>query len=219
MRTFYFIVALVLVTSASTVFSQSVPPPTFPLDFEHTSTLRSPPSSFLKLGSLVLRLDETTLGDVSRRIGVGRIAQEGDAGESEYWLCYRTGHASKQETLWLLSSGEFGGDAHVIYGVAAVRTSNNSTTDACPELPKAFQPVTLDAGVWLGATPDQIRRKFGKPSLERDSWVHYWSKRKLLGDPRAKDFGADAFYDYGSLSLHIRSGHVIELLATKSADE
>jgi len=68
--------------------------------------------------------------------------------------------------------------------------------------------------IWLRSPATEIRKQFGKPSLQRGAWLHYESERELLNDPRAKDWGADKLYEYGELSVRIRAGKVIELWAT-----
>jgi len=220
MKPYHLLVALTVgVVGLSMSPSRFSPPPRFPLDVAPTPTLKSAPSSSLTLGSLVVVLAETTLDEAVRNVGVGSIAHQGDAGESTYWVCYSVAESRQKEGLWLLSSGEMGGPNHVIDAVVSALDPNTST-DTCPELPKKFQPVTLNSGIWLGTTSARIRSKFGKPSLERDSWIHYHSRRGLPGDPRAKDFGTHMLYEYAGLSLRIDNGKAVELWATKSvADE
>ena len=191
--------------------SQQIPPPRFPLSEAPPATLNSAPASSVALGDLVIVFDETTLAEAQKQIKLGRIDNRGDASESSFWLCYSISGSGSQEQIWLLSHG--GGD-DVIDGVAARISSTPVTANSCPELPAAFQPVRLNNKIWLRSPATEIRKQFGKPSLQRGAWLHYESERELLNDPRAKGWGADTLYEYGELSVRIRAGKVIELWAT-----
>ncbi len=200
--------------------SQQNPPPRFPLgDEAPPPTLNSAPASSVVLGDLVIVFDKTTLPEAQKQVKLGRIDNRGDASESSFWLCYSISGSGRQEQIWLLSDGEMGGDEHVIDGVAARISSTRVTTNSCPELPAAFQPVRLNNKIWLRSPAAEIRKQFGKPSLQRGAWFHYESRRELLNDPRAKDWGADTLYEYGELSVRIRAGKVIELWATLSVGD
>ncbi len=197
--------------------SQQTPPPRFPLSVAPPPTLNSAPALSVALGDLVIVFDKTTLPEAQKQIKLGRIDNSGDASESSFWLCYSISGSGSQERIWLLSHG--GGDDHVIDGVAARISSTRVTTNFCPELPAAFQPVRLNNKIWLRSPATEIRKQFGKPSLQRGMWLHYESERELLNDPRAKDWSADKLYEIGELSVRIRAGKVIELWATKSVSD
>ena len=202
--------------SVSTIGAQALAPPRFPLDVVPKPTLKSAPSSTITLGPLKVTFDKTTLDEIRTEIGVGRIEHQDDAVESSYWLCYSVVGSGPKEKVWFLSHGEMGGPDHVIHGIAARALSDSSSVDTCSDLPQKFRTLSLDSGIWLGTTSTAIRKKLGEPSLSRDSWLHYESLRELRGDPRAKEWGADTFYEYGGFSVRIRGGIAVELWATLS---
>lgn len=215
---FSFALLFALYGAASSVSAaEQFEPPRFPLDVAPSSTLSSAPASSVALGAVVVQFDETTLSQALGQIGVGNISHRGDAAESVYWLCYSV--LERSERLWLLSSGEMGGEEHVIYGIAARASSVRVSTANCPELPRALRPLKLDSAIWLGAPVSDIRKRFGKPSLQQNSWLHYESRRELADDPRAKQWGADTFYEVGGLSVRVGAGKVVELWATKSGSD
>ena len=86
---------------------------------------------------------------------------------------------------------------------------------ACPELPDKFKPVKLDRKIWIQSKESDVRKIFGKPSLNKDGWLYYRYKQTIAHDPRAKNWHADDWTVYGGLSLRIHSGKVIEIWATK----
>jgi len=150
-----------------------------------------------------------------KQIKAGRIQHKEDAGESSYWLCYSIPTNAGWEQFWLLSHGETGGDDHVIHGVAAKISPYTPPSASCPALPDELRPVKLSNGLWLGSQLEEIRQKLGEPSLQKKLWFHYASKRELVGDPRAKDYGTDKIYERGSVSVCAIKGRVVEIWATK----
>ncbi len=214
-----FIASFLLAASTQAYSADLAPPPNFPLEVAPKATLNSTPASSISLGSVIVDFDKTTLGEAKKLIKAGKIQRQGDAGESVYWLCYSIRDEDEWEQLWLLSHGEMGGSEHIIYGVAAKILPMKPSADACPELPAGLRPVKLNNGLWLGMKTDEIRKKLGKPSLHQKQWIHYWSERELVGDPRAKDFGTDKIYELGSISVRAARGKVVEIWATKQTSD
>jgi hypothetical protein len=208
-----------LFVSPSAYSGDLPPPPRFPLEVAPPPTMKFTAASSISLGSFVVVFDKTTLGEAIEQIKTGEIQHQGDAAESVYWLCYSIQTPAGWEQLWLLSHGEMGGKEHVIYGVAAKLSSLKLPTASCPELPKNLRPVKLDNGFWLRSKKKNIEQKLGKPSLQRNQWLHYQSQRELLGDPRAKDFGTDKIYEGGSFSIRVVKGEVVEMWATKQTTD
>ncbi len=207
-------VSILLIACSAAYSADITPPPRFPLEAAPVPTMKSAPASSLLLGDVKVIFDKTTLGEAMGQIKAGRIQHQGDAGESAYWLCYSNHTPTGWEQIWLLSHGEMGGDEHVIYGVAAKVTSSRPPA-SCPVLPNNLRPVELNNGIWLGTQKEEMRKKLGKPSLEQKDWLHYESRRELVGDPRAKDFRTDKIYERGSISVRAADGKVVELWATK----
>jgi hypothetical protein len=192
-------------------------PPTSPLRDVAPMTLKTPPVATLRMGSLVVALDRSTLPSVQRTIASGVMSHAGDASESTHWLCYSLGAPGARQRMWLLSSDELGGPEHTIYGVVAKAIDRAVASPTCPELPRQFNPVALDVGLWVASGEREARARLGRPSVADGPWLHFIAKRALVGDPRAVAWGGGPFYESGSMSLRLRQGHVEELWATKSA--
>jgi hypothetical protein len=136
-------------------------------------TLTTPPTSTVLLGSLKLEFERTTLTEIRKAVGVGEIGHRGDAGDSEYWLCYSISSRRRAERIWI-SSGELGGDEHVMDGfyVEPIQGTNKALRQ-CPALPVRFRPVSLENSLWLGANTAQLQARFGEPSARIDGWLLY----------------------------------------------
>jgi hypothetical protein len=211
------IASFFLISAPQAYSAELTPPPRFPLAVAPSPTLKASPVTSISLGSVVVVFDKTTLGEAKKQIKAGKIQNQGDAGESSYWLCFSIRTPEAWEQVWLLSHGEMGGDEHVIYGVAA-KNSSKKPPASCPELTDDLRPVKLNNGLWLGAQTEEITKKLGKPSLQQKQWRHYYSERELVGDPRAKDFGSDKIYERGSISVRAVKGKAAEIWATKQTD-
>ncbi len=213
------IASALLIVSPQVYSADLASPPRFPLEVAPLSTMKSTAASSILLGSIIVVFDKTTLGEAMEKIRAGEIQHQGDAAESVYWLCYSIQTPAGWEHLWLLSHGEMGGYEHVIYGVAAKVSSSKLPAPSCPELPKYLRPVKLNNGFWLGTEKKDIEQKLGKPSLQKNQWLHYESQRELVGDTRAKDSGADKIYERGSFSIRMINGKAVEIWATKQTTD
>jgi hypothetical protein len=112
------------------------------------------------MGPLQVVLERSTLAEIRNAIGIGQVGAQGDASESVRWLCYTLSRAEPKQRLWL-HSGELGG-GNIIDGFSAVELSRKGKAQqGCPELPKAFLPVRLTNGLWLGSTDKAIQRTLG----------------------------------------------------------
>ncbi len=65
-----------------------VPPPWPGNDATAVPTLARMPSSRLRLGPIDIVLEETPLALVKDALAAGSIAEQGDASEHIFWLCY-----------------------------------------------------------------------------------------------------------------------------------
>lgn len=204
---------------ATQAFSADItPPPRFPLEVAPKATMKAAPASSIKMGKVSITFDKTSLGEAIKEIKAGKIQYQGDAGESEYWTCYSRRSGDVWEQIWLLSHGEMGGPEHVVGGVAA-KISSRKPSASCPELSENLRQVQLDNGLWLGATTEEIKKKYGKPSLQQKQWLHYESEKELVGDPRARDMGTDKIYERGGVSVRSVGGKIIEIWATKQTTD
>lgn len=103
----------------------AAPPPSAPS--LHGVTTKSPPVTAVTLGSLEVALEVTTLSEVIDGVGFGLIEHNGDAGESEYWICYRT----DDSLIWIVSDGEMGGEKHAVTRIAALRRTQQTDVAGC----------------------------------------------------------------------------------------
>jgi hypothetical protein len=110
----------------------------------------------IKLNSFDIVLDKTPLAEISKNFG-SNIKHKGDAGESTYWLCYKTKDTTgTTNVLWLVSN-EMGGENHNINGVAIESDPKGKDLSQCKFIPNLKVALGIPA---LGATKEQIRKAF-----------------------------------------------------------
>jgi hypothetical protein len=137
------------------------------------STLKTPPIVEVTLGGLILSFENTTLDDVRRLAGAGEILHRGDAGASEYQLCYKTLLDKKTARIYLLS-GELGGSEHSLGSFyAELDGGDTKGLIDCPSLPEKLKPLLLNHLPFLGGAADQLERLWGEPSAKRGDWLLY----------------------------------------------
>ena len=201
----------ILVLIASCVASVSAfaesPPPRSPFGaITWTATKREKPSAGMTMGQFQVKFEETTLDEVRGTTSVGRIAHQGDAGESIYWLCYTDVGANYVDHIWIIAHGEMGGSERRVTSVSAMRVTGGSASSDCPALPKAMSPVMLGTGIWLGESSIDIDKKLGAPSHKKGSWQSY----DYSGRSHSKCEGDDVM---NWLVLHIEGGRMNQLHA------
>jgi hypothetical protein len=204
---------VISIASASAAMAASCPssaaednyPPEIPKIDGIRSTLSAPPVKELRLGSLKVEFERTTLLDIVRALGIGTIRHRGDASESEYWLCFTAISRGTSQRIWI-SSGEIGGDGHFVESVIVTAISDKDTPSACPQLPAGFRRLSLSNAPWVGAREGDLQKLLGRPSLERDDWRFYSYNGKL---PQG-DFDESAL-----LGVQVKNGTVITLVASK----
>ena len=170
-----------------------LPPPARPDFFRgQVASLKQPVTTFA-MGAFSVQFEETRLSNVRDAIKAGSIGHQGDAGASEYWLCYTAGAGTHAQRVWIVADGSMGGPEHRITSVQAQRTPDEAPTASCPQLPAKFLPLRLDRGAWLGES-----------SAARDGWTTYGYAGK-----RGK-------YDLTSeLSVQTSGGKVVSLSASR----
>jgi hypothetical protein len=136
----------------------AVPPPKVELSNEAAwaASMQGPPSAGLTLGAFTVQLEKTTLAQVMDMTAVGTIANQGDAGESTYWLCYTLPEAN--ERVWITSGGEMGGPEHKITHIIAQKLKSAQPSADCPSLPTRLRPVSLSNHLWLGSTNADVQK-------------------------------------------------------------
>lgn len=132
--------------------ASTAPPPAHPDQSRGQALSLKQPLASLKMGALNVRFEETTLSAVRDAIKAGAIAHQGDAGASEYWLCYSAGAGVKTQRVWIIADGAMGGGDHRVTGVRAQHAAGEASDGDCPQLPARFLPLQLDRGLWLGKT-------------------------------------------------------------------
>jgi hypothetical protein len=186
----------------------SIAPPDVPEEpADMQATLHRPPSEGVSLGPLHVRFEETTLEDVRRQIGTGRIAHRGDAGDSLSWLCYTIPDDHHPMRLWM-TSGELQSNTYIGGITAETGAADAQPVAQCPALPARFLPVTLDQGLWLGASDTHVGKALGRPSHESDGWRMFdYSRSIRRGQCEQQNW----------LWTKSRAGHVILIDAGQSS--
>jgi hypothetical protein len=196
----------ILFGTAFASFAQT-PPPAGPFDaITWKAASKEIPSSGVRMGTLFVRFEKTTLDDVRRAASAGDIAHRGDAGESAHWLCYTSVGKTEVERIWVISHGEMGGPEHYVTDVSAERLPNGSAAADCPALPDNLEPLSLDNHLWLGASESAATRTLGASSFRKGAWRSYDFQGKVPGNCAGGGFDLSA-----SLLLHFQKGRVDSL--------
>jgi hypothetical protein len=157
------------------------PPPALPFkEKAWAATLTKKPITWARFGNLRIQFEKTTLGNVRSAAAVGQVEHAGDAGESNYWLCY-TLAGKKPARVWISSHGEMGGPEHAITGITATELESAEAVPGCPSLPSNMQPVSLSAAVWLGTLEATLQEAVGPPSHREGEWLSYDFQGKSPG--------------------------------------
>ena len=176
-------------------------------------TLRKPPSVNLRLGSLLIQFERTTLHDIQRAVGSGQIAHRGDAGDSTYWLCYEGKANSNPVRLWLIA-GEIDGPEHTISVIQLQDALPGSALSAdCPLLPPRLQPINLGRAALLGFKSAAAVAKLGEPSSKATEALTYFYLGKVPGTYEGKPAEFDRI---NFLELRLSAGKVVGIVASQS---
>jgi hypothetical protein len=145
-------------------------------------SIEKPVFRSIRLGTLEVIFEKTRLKTVLARAGVGTIRTQGDASESETWLCYRF-HTERGVAQIDLVSGEMGG-GEIITSIV-LRDGKLESDKQCPELPAALLPIATDLGPGLGSRYEDFVRVLGKPTertANRTSWA-FERRTRFPGSP------------------------------------
>lgn len=164
-----------LLALCSKSFCETVPPPPQVHEIIVPATLSSDPVKGIRLGKFLVEFEATTLKQIRDTIGYGAIAHLGDAGGSQYWLCY----SQPGQFIWFISHGEMGGLDHVLTQVIAVATNSDSRTGPqCPVIPSHAQPILSSFG-WVGISKKDLFELLGQPSgIQNNRLMYYYSGKK-----------------------------------------
>jgi hypothetical protein len=113
----------------------------------------------VKIGSVDLALETNNLGDVEKAFG-GKLGDQGDAGDSSYWLCYAGPDAKGAPSIFWFVSGEMGGSDHGILTIAQEPNPGGSVPEGCVSAPAGL--TSIDFGIpGIGADVSQVTAHFG----------------------------------------------------------
>jgi hypothetical protein len=200
------LVSLILNSQAVHAEGVSMPPPELPRSDKLRAKLHSSPLTKISLGTQDVLLESTTLKDVIRSVGVGTIEHRGDAGDSQYWICYTASAGKKSQRIWIMS-GEMGGDQHDVNSFHAEEVESPTKSNLCPELPANLTPMSFGRSIWIGSSMRQITDWLGESSVSTNGWSFY----SYSGPSSLKDFDEATF-----IAVRYINGRVVSLFASKT---
>jgi hypothetical protein len=202
----FILVSLFLYSQAVFAENSGIAPPRLPR-VEKLSEKHQPlPLTKIILGKLDVILETTTLKDILRSAGVGTIEHNGDASESQYWVCYTASEGKKSQRIWIMS-GEMGGDQHDVDRFHVEEVVSPTKSNHCPELSAHLTPMVLGKSIWLGASQSQIKDWLGEPSATTNGWSFY----SYSGKSSVKGFDESML-----IGVRIINGKVVSLFASKT---
>lgn len=175
--------------------AEPVLPPINRPDTMPEPTLKQRPVSGLKMGSMNITLEETTLSQIMNAMGAGSIAIQEHAGDMNYFLCYTLLKKSSAQRIWLVSHGEMVGRNHALTEIQAIAGSDLHSSKECPSPRHKIAGVHLDHGLWLNSTQQNVKESFGAPSLQNGDWWYYSYSGKESGSEK----GTAVDFDVSSL--------------------
>lgn len=199
-------VNIICLVIASLGIANAMPPPKNPLGDNIAWPQRSQHRTVthLLMGSFKVELEETTLGQIIDAAGSGKIAHQGDAGKSIYWLCFTV----PNERIWIIADGEMSGTEHRVGQIVAREVSGAQPQKDCPLLSSNLQPLRLDNSIWLGTSKKEAAHILGTPSHTDGLWQSYNYSGKVPGECSPKGFDL-----LNWLLLKIEGGKTVELRA------
>ena len=188
----------------------NTPPPSvdFPSDIPSAANKATvKPVDELRMGTMSVKLEATSLATVRDTVGLGIIQHQGDASESLFWLCYTAGESQRRFRVWIESSGEMGGPDQAVTGVAAEFVDGETKAPDCPLLPSRFRPLAFSHGVWLGDTRSAVTKALGIAPTKMGSWLFVGFEGKVPGKCEG---GFDLL---NSIALKVQSDRVMRIQA------
>jgi hypothetical protein len=189
--------------TAADCAAQTPPPPIDEHAFEPVPpTVENRLATHFSLGAFAGRFEETPLGAVREAVGEGTIRQQGDAGGSIYWLCYRRA----QHRLWV-ASGPIGGPDHLVTEVVEeLAEKGTETSTDCPIMPEKFAPLVFDGKLHLGMSRLEVVTALGPPSKSEAARMMYYHEGKL----------ADGFDETAWFILRFREDKLVSMRGGKT---
>lgn len=127
--------------------------------------------------------NDTTLRDVEKRFGKGRVIETGEAGEYKATVCYYVPKCQTKVEFW---SDELGGDNHDVIGFTLTRTKKNVTS--CPVINASCEELHLANGLKLGMKKIDFTKMLGSgiESVEGFYQKGFESRKPLTEKERLK---------------------------------
>ena len=201
----HFILAILVMLA--TLANAETPSPNFPFpDQSWKSTMKIAPTAGIKMGSLSVNFENTTLDDVLNAAKLGQIMHQGDASESEYWLCFTDLSSTPVQRIWITSHGEMGGSEHAVTSVSAKLIKNEKISADCPALPNHLKPVLLSSKFWLNSPEKALLKKLGRPSYKYKNLRSFDFAGKVSGDCEPDGFDLTNW-----LVVEIKKGRISSL--------
>jgi hypothetical protein len=192
-------------------------PPHELADVPTVKELATKPSASLRIGTLDIKLEETTLQSIGLELHNVLIqhSQPKGAEHSGYsWLCFTVARGSHRERLWLMSDDEFGGSReNAVTGIYTAHLAESvAPTEKCPELPRQFGSLNFDNHLWLGASVHDIEGALGSAPPASDGWWRYSCIGKETDSSRGKPIEFDV---YSRFDVKLQHGVVTAIRASQ----
>jgi hypothetical protein len=164
----------------------------------------------LRVGQVRITFEGTRWSDLRHRLGPLRIRRQGDAGDTEDWTCFTVAVGNNRNQIWLdgdeLAGGEY------IDGVT-VYADTPWPLRECPLIDPGRGPVTLDNGLWIGATRASLLKRLGHPTAVRGASFIYDYSAPL----HARSLGEG--WANGRMIFELDANRVVRLAATKNTPD
>jgi hypothetical protein len=190
--------AIAALWQLATVQCVAQQPPHELTDVPTVKELATKPSASLKIGTLEIKFEETTLQSIGlelHNVLIQHSQPKGDEHSGHSWLCFTVIGDSHRERLWLMSDDEFGGGRdNAVTGIYAVQLVGSAApTEKCPESPRQFGSLNFDNHLWLGASVRDVEAAFGSALPASDGWWRYSCVGKETDARQGKPVEFDVF--------------------------
>lgn len=149
--------------------------------WQYEPTITKPISQNAKLGAFKIDFGTTTLADVVKGVGTGKIIE----GDVENTLCYLAPNDGKTDVQIRISSGENSG-LEIIDAIDLLAVPKAKPPKNCVKLPTKFMPTVFDLGLKLGIDDANVKALYGNPSGKEKNWVIY-SHTHMIDDAEETD--------------------------------
>lgn len=189
-------------------------PPSLDEQVDFDATLKSAPVTTLRLGTVNIKLGDTTLEQTQSLIGAGKIQQQGGEENRTYWLCYTAGLADSFDRVWLISTPPAGAEKRI--GLIIGEITSVGGEENCPLMKAGTPAPAFDQGIWLRMTRDALATRLGPPSGEQGGGLNYHYEGTETVTVQTQDGPEENDFDVtGELTAELQSGSVVRLTASR----